>query len=35
MKKWEQENPQEAEQIRQDLEAEMKGYYANNNTAQG
>lgn len=34
MKKWEEENPQEAEQIRQELEAEMRWYYENPNSSQ-
>ena len=34
IKQWEQENPQEAQQIKQELEEEMKGYYASNTAAQ-
>lgn len=33
IRKWEEENPQEAEKIKQELDAEMKGYYENNNYA--
>lgn len=31
--KWEQENPKEAEKIRQELEQEMQGYYNANHNA--
>ncbi len=34
IKQWEKQNPQEAEQVRQELEAEMKDYYENPDTAQ-
>ena len=34
MKQWEKDNPQEAQQIRQELEEEMKGYYENHHSTQ-
>ena len=33
IRKWEKENPQEAEKIKQELEMEMKNYYENYNHA--
>ena len=34
MKQWEKDNPQEAQQIRQELEEEMKGCYENHHSKQ-